>query len=207
MPSAGEGAEPAMVTHEHVPARLGSGQMKPCYLFLLIITLLLGVTETSMAQTSMEPWLTRSADNSRSGWNSRERQLTQMSVASKGIIRATTIPVIGDARGMEAEPLILPNVNTARGTRDVMVLPSMADIVRGVDAHDGSSIWQVTLGMPINGSRTIDGKGVNDHWGCLSTGVIDPETRRLYQVCWISPDKTGKPQTGRYFMFVLNVSD
>src|SRR3984893_13339229 len=149
MPSAVEGAEPAMVTHEHVRVRLGSGQMKPCYRFLLIITLLLGVTETSMAQTSMEPWLTRSADNSRSGWNSRERQLTQMSVASKGLIRATTIPVIGDARGMEAQPLILPNVKTASGTRDVLVLPSMADIVRGVDAHDGSGIWQVTLGVPV----------------------------------------------------------
>jgi hypothetical protein len=89
---------------------------------------------------TMVPWLTRSADNSRSGWNPHETQLTQASVASKGIIRATIIPVIGDARGVEAQPLILPNVKTKRGTRDVMVLPSMADIVRGVDAHDGSGI-------------------------------------------------------------------
>jgi hypothetical protein len=181
--------------------------MKPCHLFLLIIALLLGVTETSAAQSTMEPWLTRSADNSRSGWNSHERQLTQASVAAKGLIRATIIPVIGDARGMEAQPLILPNVKTARGTRDVMVLPSMADVVRGVDAHDGSGIWQVTLGMPITGSQSIDMHKINQFWGCLSTGVIDPDTQRLYQVCWVSPDKSGKPETGQYFMFVLNMAD
>ncbi len=161
----------------------------------------------NLAAQTMVPWLTRSADNSRSGWNSQETVLTQASVASKGMSRTTIIPVIGDARGMEAQPLILPAVKTARGTRDVMVLPSMADVVRGVDAHDGSAIWQVTLGMPINGSKSIDMHTINDHWGCLSTGVIDPDTQRLYQVCWVSPDSSGSPQTARYFMFVLNVAD
>jgi len=156
---------------------------------------------------TMVPWITRSADNSRSGWNPHETQLTQASVASKGIIRATIIPVIGDARGVEAQPLILPNVKTKRGTRDVMVLPSMAYIVRGVDAHDGSGIWQVTLGTPVTGSQNIDSHQINQFWGCLSTGVIDPDTQILYQVCWVSPDKTGNPQTARYFMFVLKVTD
>jgi len=155
----------------------------------------------------MVPWLTRSADNARSGWNPHESQLTQASVEAKGIVRVTIIPVIGDARGMEAQPLILPNIKTAQGTRDVMVLPSMANVVRGVDAHDGSGIWQVTLDVPVNGSGKIDGHVINDHWGCLSTGVIDPDTQRLYQVCWVSPDKTGNPETARYKMFVLNISD
>ncbi|MGA9933099.1 MAG: hypothetical protein WCF61_02295 [Terriglobales bacterium] len=108
---------------------------------------------------------------------------------------------------MEAQPLILPKVKTKHGIRDVMVLPSMADVVRGVDAHDGSGIWQVTLGTPITGSQSIDSHQINQFWGCLSTGVIDPDTQRLYQVCWVSPDNTGNPNTGRYFMFVLNVAD
>lgn len=173
----------------------------------LICAGLLGVTLNCRAQSTMVPWLTRSADNSRSGWNHQETQLTQAAVESKGIFRATIIPVIGDARGMEAQPLVLPNVKTARGVRDVMVLPSMADVVRGVDAHDGSGIWQVSLGMPITGSQEIDLHSINEFWGCLSTGVIDADTQRLYQVCWVSPDKTGKPQTGRYYMFVLKVAD
>jgi hypothetical protein len=185
--------------------------MRPCQLALLLYTfllaLLLALPENCLCQTTMVPWLTRSADNSRSGWNQHETQLTQASVVSKGIVRETIIPVIGDARGMEAQPLIFPNVKTTRGTRDVMVLPSMADVVRGVDARDGSGIWQVTLGMPIIGSQSIDSHQINQFWGCISTGVIDSDTQRLYQVCWVSPDKTGNPQTARYFMFVLNAAD
>ena len=181
--------------------------MKLSQLCLLICAFLFAVTQNCVSQSLMVPWLTHSVDNSRSGWNQHETQLTQALVESKGILRATIIPVIGDARGMEAQPLILPNVKTARGTRDVMVLPSMADVVRGVDAHDGSSIWQVTLGTPITGSQSIDSHQINQFWGCLSTGVIDADAQRLYQVCWVSPDKTGNPQTGRYFMFVLKVAD
>ena len=81
-----------------------------------------------------------------------------------------------------------------------MILPSMANVVSAVDAHDGSGIWQTALGMPVTGSQTIDMHTINDHWGCLSTGVIDPDTQRLYQVCWVSTDGTGDPKTGRYFM-------
>ena len=187
--------------------RVSVGRSRFCQACLLIGTFLFAAAHTCLAQSTMVPWLTRSGDNSRSGWNPHETQLTQASVENKGIKRATIIPVFGDARGMEAQPLILPNVKTAVGNRDVMVLPSMADIVRGVDAHDGSAIWQVALGTPVTGSQGIDTHQINQFWGCLSTGVIDQETQHLYQTCWMSPDNTGNPQTARYFMFVLNLAD
>src|ERR1035438_4588087 len=41
---------------------------------------------------------------------------------------------------------------------DVMVLPSMANIVRCVDAHDGAALWSVTLGTPVNGNTAIGPK-------------------------------------------------
>ena len=172
----------------------------------MAVSAVIGLLQAASGKT-MQPWLTRSGDNARTGWNSNESVLTQPALIAKGIRRITIIPVIGDARGMEAQPLILPGVATARGIRDVMVLPSMANVVRGVDAHDGSAIWQVTLGTPVNGSQDIDMHKINDHWGCLSTGVIDPDTGRLYQVCWVSSDGSGNPKTARYFMFVLNVKD
>jgi len=175
----------------------------------IVAALLLLVSQICNAQSTMVPWLTRSFDNSRSGWNPKETILTQNAVATKGLVRlqGSTIPLVGDARGMEAQPLILPNVQTARGVRDVMVLPSMANVIRGVDAHDGSGIWQVPLGTPITGSRTFDFNFINQFWGCISTGVIDPDLKRLYQVCWVSPDNSGKPETARFFMHVLNIAD
>jgi hypothetical protein len=187
--------------------------------------LLLHCPVPALAQ-SMIPWLTRSADNARTGWNAHETLLTQASVETRGIVRATTIPVYGDARGMEAQPLILPGVKLQDGsTHDVMVLPSMANVVRGVDAHDGAALWSVTLGAdigkPINGGTglgpkprpdncvdtqiTIDCHAINDKWGVVSTGVIDPDTQRLYLVAWISPDAT--PQKAKHYVFVLNLAD
>src|ERR1700691_1708692 len=127
----------------------------------LICAFLFAVAQDCVSQSSMVPWLTRSADNSRSGWNPHATQLNQASVGTKGIVAAPTIPVIGDARGVGGQPLILPNCNTAPGTRDVLVVPSMADVVRGVDAHDGSGIWQVTLGVPVTGSQAIDMHQIN----------------------------------------------
>ena len=90
--------------------------MKPYHFCLLLCSFLLALTGNCISPTTLVPWLRRSADNSRSGWNQHETQLTQASVVSKGIFRETIIPVIGDARGMEAQPLILPNVKTTRGT-------------------------------------------------------------------------------------------
>lgn len=153
----------------------------------------------------MIPVLTRAYDNDRSGANLKETILTQSSVRTKGISRITTIPVFGDARGVEAQPLVLPGVQTSKGLRDVMVLPSMANIVRGVDARTGEDIWQVNLGGPVTGTTAIDSKMVNDKWGVLSTGVIDPDTQRVYMVSWVSPD--GSADKAAHFVNVLNVSD
>src|ERR1700689_4249325 len=88
----------------------------------------------SAGQTTMAPLLTRAWDNHRSGWNQQETVLTQANVKAQGITYITTIPVIGDARGVESQPLILPGVTLADGTtHNVMILPSMANVVRGVD--------------------------------------------------------------------------
>jgi hypothetical protein len=192
----------------------------------IILSIVFSATSFSLASQTMVPWLTRSADNSRSGWNSQETLLTQASVATKGIVRVTTIPVYGDARGMEAQPLVLPRVTvTGHGVHDVMVLPSMANIVRGVDAKTGAALWQTTLGAnlgaPIVGSTplgpktqpdncvgaqvTIDCHAINDKWGVLSTPVIDPDTQRVYMVAWVSPD--GTPQKAKHYVFVVNVKD
>ncbi|HEY6445048.1 MAG TPA: hypothetical protein VIY53_01210 [Acidobacteriaceae bacterium] len=175
------------------------------------------LVSASLTAQTMVPWRTRAADNSRSGWNTHETLLNQQNLTAKGIVRATIIPLVGDARGMEAQPLILPHVQTARGMRDVMVLPSMADVVRGVDAHDGSGIWQTALGTPLTSSAALDMWGINQHWGCISTGVIDPGLGRLYQVCMVLPNAqetplpaaapSTDPTKARYFMFVLSVAD
>ncbi len=169
-------------------------------------TLLFAATAACFGQSTMAPVLTRSYDNNRSGWNRNETVLAQANVRAQGLERKTIIPVFGDARGMESQPLVLPGVKLANGTiHDVMVLPSMANQVRGVDAATGAALWNVALGTPIIGNTSIDAHNINDKWGVLSTGVIDAETQRIYLVAWISPD--GTPRNGSHFVFVLNAAD
>jgi hypothetical protein len=155
---------------------------------------------------TLQPVTTRAFDNSRSGANTHESILTRDNLVARGIRRAITIPVYGDARGTESQPLILPGMKLKDGsTHDVMILPSMANIVRGVDAETGAALWETNLGRPINGGASIDMHQINDHWGVLSTGVIDPDTKRVYLVAWISPD--GTPQNGMQHVCVLNIAD
>jgi hypothetical protein len=197
--------------------------MNRFHLNVLVLCLTCGFARLALAQSTMVPLLTRAWDNDRSGWNRAETVLTQANVTAKGLVHVTTIPVYGDARGMESQPLILPNVKIADGsTHDVMVLPSMANIVRGVDATTGAALWQTPpLGTPITGSdslgpnpanamcagpvQTIDCYQINDKWGVISTGVIDPDTQRVYLVAWVSPD--GTPQNGVYYLYTLNIAD
>lgn len=153
------------------------------------------------------PWLTRSHDNQRTGWNNQETLLTQNNVGSKGIYLKTTVPLYGDARGAEAQPLIVPNVKTVKGTFDLLLACSMANQCRAVDKTAGVGIWTNTLGPPVNGGTDIDGWLINQHWGALSTGVVDQATNKWYQVYWTSPDGSGTPQTARYYMAVINLYD
>lgn len=189
-------------------------------------TLALFLTASALAQP---PGITTKAyDNARSGMWPHETVLTQDAVTRHGLVLERTIPVYGDARGMEAQPLIAPHVLTKAAVlgsppcegvsciavaivvkgaeyHDVMVLPSMANVVRGVDAETGAALWQTTLGMPIQGSAKIDFHSINDKWGCLSTGVI--VGAKWYGVCQVSIDNSGTSASGRYFMFALSLAD
>ncbi|HLH37270.1 MAG TPA: hypothetical protein VKX41_21555 [Alloacidobacterium sp.] len=154
----------------------------------------------------MSPVVTRSYDNSRTGANTRETTLTQANVEQRGIRRLTSLVMDGDARGVEAQPLILPKVKMKDGKlRDVVVLCSMNNSVRAFDANTYEVLWTVSLGTPIKGSAAIDMHLINDHWGILSTGVIDVQTQILYVVAWISPD--GTPQKGTHSIFSLHLAD
>src|ERR1700750_1595742 len=81
----------------------------------------------------MSPILTRSYDNSRTGANTKDTVLTQANIGQRGIRRITSLTMDGDARGVEAQPRILPKVKMANEKlRDVLVLCSMNNSVRAI---------------------------------------------------------------------------
>jgi outer membrane protein assembly factor BamB len=154
------------------------------------------------APGSVQQVFTRSGGNLRHGVYSRETRLTP-AVVRGGLRKQFALVMTGDKRGMEAQPLFAPSVRSGGQTRDLCVCCTMANQVWAFDANNGKLVWKVTLGKPINGSKQIDGWLINDHWGILSTGVIDDGV--LYCVAWISSD--GTAQKGKHSLFKIRLTD
>ena len=140
---------------------------------------------------------TKSYDNARTSANTAETVLTPAAIRVRGMRKLPSIPVVGDARGMEAQPLV------ANG---LMFLPSMANVIRAVNVGDGSGVWQTPqLCIPVKSTPQADMWGINDHFGMLSTGVIDTATNKLYQVATCSSDGSGSFASLTHRMFVLDI--
>jgi outer membrane protein assembly factor BamB len=164
------------------------------------------------AQSASPAVTTRSFDLARTSANVKETILTPNAVRSRGIKRLFSLNLPGDARGCEAQPLIVPGLVMADGsTHDVVFLATMANQVWAFDANDGAQLWQRTLGRPIDGNKDIDWSGgptmplINDHWGILSTPVIDLAAGVLYTCAWIGED--GRWQNGQHSLHALHLRD
>jgi hypothetical protein len=149
---------------------------------------------------------TRSCDNTRSGANTQETILTPAAVGTRGVKLLFSLALPGDARGCEAQPLVVPGVQLADGsTRDVVYIATMANQVFAFDANTGARLWMVQLGTPINGSLAIDYHLINDHWGILSTPVIDAAAGVMYACAWISPD--GSVARAQHYLHAISLRD
>jgi PQQ enzyme repeat len=158
------------------------------------------------AQAASPAVVTRSFDNARTGANLRETILTPAGVRARGLKRLFSLPTPGDARGCEAQPLIVPGLAMANGAvRDVVFLATMANQVLAFDADTGAPLWQRALGRPIDGSEAIDAHRINDHWGIVSTPVIDVAAGLLYACAWSSPDGTWAK--GAHSLHALHLRD
>lgn len=154
----------------------------------------------------MAPVLKRGYDNSNSGANLAETIFTQAAVQARGIKRIFSLPMEGDARGCEAQPLIVPSVAMDDGTtRDICIVASMNNTVWCYDANDSDILWVKKLAVPVLGNKSIDAWNINNYWGVISTPVIDQQAGRIYLVAWTDPNEV--PQTAYYQMHVLNLKD
>ncbi len=148
---------------------------------------------------------TRSYDNFRSGANTQETILTPSAVGTRGMKRLFTLALPGDARGCEAQPLVVPQVKLADGSsHDVVYIATMANQIYAFDANNGEQLWMTQLGT-VKGTKQIDGYLINDHWGILSTPVIDTAAGILYACAWISTDET--VAKGQHYLCAVRLRD
>lgn len=157
---------------------------------------------------AMSAVVTRSYDNARSGTTYNETILTAAAVRQRGIVRLFSIPLPGDARGTEGQPLIAPGIKCADGfTHDLVLIATMGNMLYAFDANapEPRLIWAQRLGNPVRGSAKIDNWKINTNWGILSTPVIDLEAGVIFVVAYSSP--TGDYQDGAFFVHMIDLRD
>lgn len=139
--------------------------------------------------------LTRGFNNHRTGCNLQETTLTPDGVRSRGIRHLFDINIPGDARGVEAQPLVVPGLVMVDGLqRDVLFAATMNNDVIAYDVSPDvvteKVLWLQHLANPVLSNRQADVWGIADRWGILSTPVIDPVDGVIYAVTMSSPDGT-----------------
>jgi hypothetical protein len=136
----------------------------------------------------MAACLTRSFDSYRTSANLQETALTPELVRSRGIRLLTEIRLPGDARGTEGQPLVVPNLAMRDGIRhDVLFTATMGNDVQAIDAVTGGMLWSQHIAVPVKSTRAMDMYEIADHWGILSTPVIDLQAGTVYVVAMSSP--------------------
>jgi hypothetical protein len=150
--------------------------------------------------------VTRGYDNTRGGVNASESALTASAVSKGKLRRLFSLVMTGDARGMDCQPLVVPDVTLADGdVQEVIFCATMANRVYAFDAETGGELWMRELAPPVTGDPAIDMHMINDHWGVLSTPVIDRDTATMYAVAWTSDD--GSVARAQHFLYALSLRD
>lgn len=115
--------------------------------------------------------LTWHNDNMRTGRNTAEAALTIKNVNSSTFGKLFVIPTDGL---VDAQPLYAPNLSIAGKAHNVLFVASEHDTVYGVDADNGTVLWQISTLQ--QGETPSDDRGcgqVTPEIGVTSTPVID----------------------------------
>jgi hypothetical protein len=168
--------------------------------FTLFLFALLVQSNSSAA----DPVLTRSYDNGRNGVNTNETKLTPGLVASNGLKKFKSVKITDDDR-VEAQPLFVPGLKIKNKKHNVVFVASMGNHVFAFDAdapENQDLLWvSPELGKPYNPivktdvnpinqdpnhhrETNVDLYGINEHWGILSTPVIDLDANQMYLTNW-----------------------
>lgn len=154
----------------------------------------------------MIPVIMRSYSNFRDGANLSETILTALQVQKLGVELKGQIQLPDDLRGTEGQPLLVPSLIMGDAeTHDVLFVATMYNDVFAYDAHSFEVLWKQHIGASLSGTRAMDMFLINDHWGVLSTPVIDLVTHTLYVCSMSSPsDDFSKSD---FYLHALSIYD
>jgi outer membrane protein assembly factor BamB len=130
------------------------------------------LSSVTVAQTPTD-WTTFGGSAQRTGYNASESILSTSTVPSLRLLWSRQIGGSSDA-----QPLLVRQVATAKGTRDAVFAASKGGVVLALNASDGAILWNVTLSHPK--IECTGGTSVNS--ALFDTPTIDLVTQRMFVV-------------------------
>lgn len=133
-------------------------------------------------------------DTLRTGWNSKETTLTASNFPSNfGILQTVALD-----DQVDAQPLVVPGVNIAGGTHDVVYVATASNTVYAIDASSGAILLSRNLGAPVPTPLGCINNGPNV--GITGTPVIDLSANTIYVIAYVN----GPPPA--YQLHALNIT-
>jgi putative pyrroloquinoline-quinone-binding quinoprotein len=145
-------------------------------------------------------WLTDGGDTARTSWQRDETLITTASV--KGMKLAWKVKVDNQPRQMHNlfAPLIVPDVQTPSGPRELAILAGVSDNIYGIDVDSGRQIWKRHFDSTFVEPQGGRGGGPLCPGGLTATPVVAPADApgkyKVYAVSWDGRLRTLDPATG-----------
>jgi outer membrane protein assembly factor BamB len=107
--------------------------MRRCFVALGLIL--------AIARVGAVDYLTAGADPQRTGWIRGEKVFTPANVPRMKLLWKKTLPSTPREMHNLFPPLVTARVTTARGAREMLVVPGVSDDLFGIDAATGEMFW------------------------------------------------------------------
>ena len=138
--------------------------------------------------TSKGNWLTDGGDSQRTSWQRNESLITRESVRNMKLM--WTIQLDNQPRQMHNlfAPLIVNDVQTAGGSREIAVVAGISDNIYGIDVEKGTQIWKRKFDSTFQEQPGGRGGGPLCPGGLTATPVIAsadaPGKFKIYAISW-----------------------
>lgn len=124
-------------------------------------------------------WLTFGHDPQRSGWSRDEKTFRRENASQLRLVWQAALPNEAHVLTGLTAPLVVRQVETERGVRDLVIVAGSADRLFALDARDGDLVWSVEFTTKEKPRRPM-------HWLCPNalnaTPAIDLSGKRVWAV-------------------------
>ncbi len=119
-------------------------------------------------------------DNQRTGWNHNETVLSASKFPSTfGVLQTVALD-----DQVDAQPLLVPALQIAGGTHDVLYVVTENNSIYALDADSGAILVQRNLGAPVPTPLGCGNNGPNV--GITSTPVIDLARGEIFLIAYVN---------------------